>query len=63
MFKRPHFQNLIGRIKEPKSFIQVITWPRQVGKPLFQSALVINTFFGNSRTFRSDMLKTNSSKI
>ncbi len=32
MFKRPHFQELIKRLNEPKSFIQVITGPRQVGK-------------------------------
>lgn len=32
MYKRPHFQELIKRLNEPKRFIQVITGPRQVGK-------------------------------
>ena len=32
MFKRPYFQTLTKRLKEPKKFIQVITGPRQVGK-------------------------------
>lgn len=32
MFKRPHFQQLIKRLKEPKKFIQVINGPRQIGK-------------------------------
>ncbi len=31
-FKRPHIQQLIGRMKEPKGFIQVFMGPRQVGK-------------------------------
>lgn len=32
MYKRPHYQQLIKRLNEPKKFIQVITGPRQVGK-------------------------------
>lgn len=32
MYKRPHFQDLIKRLNQPKMFIQVITGPRQVGK-------------------------------
>ncbi len=32
MYKRPHFQELVKRLNEPKRFIQVITGPRQVGK-------------------------------
>lgn len=32
MFKRPHFQQLIKRLKEPRKFIQVINGPRQIGK-------------------------------
>ncbi len=31
-YKRPHFENLLKRIHEPRKFIQVITGPRQVGK-------------------------------
>ena len=32
MYKRPHYQDLINRLKEPRKFIQVIIGPRQVGK-------------------------------
>lgn len=32
MYKRPHFQELNDRLKEPRKFIQVILGPRQVGK-------------------------------
>ncbi len=32
MFERPHIQHLITRLKEPRSFIQVLMGPRQVGK-------------------------------
>ena len=32
MYKRPHFQELIKRLNQPRLFIQVITGPRQVGK-------------------------------
>jgi predicted AAA+ superfamily ATPase len=32
MFQRPHFKELSKRLKEPKSFIQVLLGPRQVGK-------------------------------
>jgi len=32
MYKRPHYQNFIKRIEEPRRFIQVIIGPRQVGK-------------------------------
>jgi len=31
-YKRPHFDKLLKRIREPRKFIQVITGPRQVGK-------------------------------
>lgn len=31
-FERPYFQQLIAHLKEPRSFIQVIMGPRQVGK-------------------------------
>lgn len=32
MFKRPYFQELTTRLKEPRKFIQVLMGPRQVGK-------------------------------
>lgn len=32
MFERPYIQQLITRLKEPRSFIQVLMGPRQVGK-------------------------------
>ena len=32
MFQRIHFQLFIKRLKEPRSFIQVLAGPRQVGK-------------------------------
>lgn len=32
MFVRPHLQELIQRIQEPRNFIQVVMGPRQVGK-------------------------------
>jgi hypothetical protein len=32
MFERPYCQQLVNRIKEPRSFIQVLMGPRQVGK-------------------------------
>src|SRR5690606_15446296 len=32
MIKRPHFETIENRIKEPRRFIQVIMGPRQVGK-------------------------------
>src|ERR1700683_5198238 len=32
MFERPHFQELIKRMDEPRKFIQVLIGPRQVGK-------------------------------
>jgi predicted AAA+ superfamily ATPase len=32
MFQRPHFQVLIKRLEEPRSVIQVLAGPRQVGK-------------------------------
>jgi predicted AAA+ superfamily ATPase len=32
MFKRPHYQQIIKRLNEPKKFIQVINGPRQIGK-------------------------------
>lgn len=32
MFQRPHLQQILGRIREPRRFIQAIIGPRQVGK-------------------------------
>lgn len=32
MFERPYCQQLVGRLKEPRAFIQVVMGPRQVGK-------------------------------
>ncbi|MEZ4772498.1 MAG: ATP-binding protein [Bacteroidia bacterium] len=32
MYQRPHFQELLKRINEPRNFIQVVAGPRQVGK-------------------------------
>lgn len=32
MFQRPHLQQLIKRVNEPRRFIQVVMGPRQVGK-------------------------------
>ena len=32
MFVRPHLQELIQRVREPRNFIQVVMGPRQVGK-------------------------------
>ena len=31
-FKRPQYQELLERLKEPRRFIQVLAGPRQVGK-------------------------------
>jgi predicted AAA+ superfamily ATPase len=32
MYRRPHFKELVKRLKEPRSFIQVLAGPRQTGK-------------------------------
>ena len=32
MYRRPQYQVLVERLKEPKRFVQVVTGPRQVGK-------------------------------
>ncbi len=32
MFERPYIQQLINRLNEPRTFIQVLMGPRQVGK-------------------------------
>jgi len=40
MFERPHLQQLINTIQEPRKFIQVILGPRQVGKTTLVSQLV-----------------------
>lgn len=32
MYKRPQYQVLLERVKEPRRFIQAIAGPRQVGK-------------------------------
>ena len=31
-YKRPYFKTLLGRLEEPRRFVQVILGPRQVGK-------------------------------
>ena len=32
MYKRPLYQTLLSRLKEPRRFLQVLAGPRQVGK-------------------------------
>jgi hypothetical protein len=32
MYRRPHFKELIKRLKEARNFIQVLAGPRQTGK-------------------------------
>lgn len=39
MFERSHLQVITGRINEPRSFIQVISGPRQVGKTTMMAQL------------------------
>ena len=40
MFERPHLQQVVKRIQEPRKFIQVILGPRQVGKTTLVNQLV-----------------------
>lgn len=40
MFERPHIQQLIARLIEPRNFIQIIKGPRQVGKSTLTSQLL-----------------------
>jgi len=40
MFERPHLQQLIRRVKEPRRFIQVVMGPRQVGKTTLVNQLL-----------------------
>jgi len=40
MFERPHLQQLIKRVNEPRRFIQVIMGPRQVGKTTLVNQLL-----------------------
>ncbi|HRP55890.1 AAA family ATPase [Agriterribacter sp.] len=40
MFVRPHLQEPIQRIQEPRNFMQVIMGPRQVGKTTLVTQLV-----------------------
>ena len=40
MFERPHLQQVVKRIHEPRKFIQVILGPRQVGKTTLVNQLV-----------------------
>jgi uncharacterized protein len=40
MFERPHIQQLIARLNEPRNFIQVIMGPRQVGKSTLTTQLL-----------------------
>jgi len=40
MFERPHIQQLITRLNEPRNFIQVIMGPRQVGKSTLTTQLL-----------------------
>ena len=40
VFERPYIQQLISRLKEPRSFIQVLMGPRQVGKSTMMSQVL-----------------------
>lgn len=40
MFQRPHLQRILGRIREPRRFIQAIIGPRQVGKTTMVTQLL-----------------------
>ena len=42
MFQRPHFQILKKRLNEPRSFIQVLAGPRQVGKTTLVGQILEN---------------------
>lgn len=40
MFERPHLQQFISRMNEPRNFIQVLMGPRQVGKSTLTGQLL-----------------------
>ncbi|MFN9951040.1 MAG: ATP-binding protein [Bacteroidota bacterium] len=48
MFERPHLQQIIKRMEEPRKFIQVIFGPRQVGKTTLVNQMVKKYSFGSS---------------
>lgn len=47
MFERPHLQQIIKRMGEPRKFIQVIFGPRQVGKTTLVNQMVKKYSFGS----------------
>ena len=47
MFERPHLQQIIKRMAEPRKFIQVIFGPRQVGKTTLVNQMVKKYSFGS----------------
>lgn len=47
MFERPHLQQIIKRMEEPRKFIQVIFGPRQVGKTTLVNQMVKKYSFGS----------------
>ena len=47
MFERPHLQQIIKRMEEPRKFIQVIFGPRQVGKTTLMNQMVKKYSFGS----------------
>lgn len=47
MFERPYIQQLIKRLKEPRTFIQVLMGPRQVGKSTLIGQVLAKLFIPN----------------
>jgi len=47
MFERPHLQQIIKRMEEPRKFIHVIFGPRQVGKTTLVNQMVKKYSFGS----------------
>lgn len=47
MFERPYCQKLVSRLKEPRSFIQVLMGPRQVGKSTLTGQALANLAIPN----------------
>ncbi|MCA6482077.1 MAG: ATP-binding protein [Chitinophagaceae bacterium] len=47
MFERPHLQQIIKRMADPRKFIQVIFGPRQVGKTTLVNQMVKKYSFGS----------------
>ena len=47
MFERPHLQQIIKRMAEPRKFMQVIFGPRQVGKTTLVNQMVKKYSFGS----------------